>query len=110
MMKQTGLYIHIPFCDGKCPYCSFYSKKGSERQLDRYTEAVISAIAKYPHDFEAETVYFGGDLSLSRQKGLDKLVTRMIRNSILESEDEEAVLPTLLPEHVRTLADRLRKK
>ena len=60
MMKQTGLYIHIPFCDGKCPYCSFYSKKGSEQQLDRYTEAVINAIAKYPHDFEAETVYFGG--------------------------------------------------
>ncbi|MBO7342046.1 MAG: hypothetical protein J6U87_05135 [Clostridia bacterium] len=57
-----------------------------------------------------QTVYFGGDLSLSRQKGLDKLLTRMIRNSILESEDENAVLPTLLPEHVRTLADHLRKK
>jgi len=60
MMKKAGLYIHIPFCDGKCPYCSFYSKKGSEQQLDRYTEAVISAIAKYPQQFEAETIYFGG--------------------------------------------------
>ncbi|MBQ2750961.1 MAG: radical SAM protein, partial [Oscillospiraceae bacterium] len=50
----------IPFCDGKCPYCSFYSKKGSDRQLDRYTDAVINAIAKYPQDFKAETIYFGG--------------------------------------------------
>ncbi|MBE6629930.1 MAG: hypothetical protein E7624_03665 [Ruminococcaceae bacterium] len=55
-------------------------------------------------------VYFGGDLSLSRQKGFDKWLTRMLRNSILESEEEDAVLPTLLPEHVRTLADALRKK
>ena len=55
-------------------------------------------------------VYFGGDLTLSRQRWLDKLLARMIRNSILESEDEDNVLPTLLPEHVRTLADHLRKK
>ena len=57
-----------------------------------------------------DAVYFGGDLSLSRQRGLVKLLTRMIRNSILESEDERSTLPCLLPEHVRLLADRLRKK
>ena len=54
--------------------------------------------------------YFGGDLSLARQHGLERWMTRMLRNSILESEEENAVLPTLLPEHVRLLADRLRKK
>ena len=57
-----------------------------------------------------EVLYFGGDLTLSRQRGLDKWLARMIRNSILESEEEDNVLPTLLPEHVRALADRLRKK
>ncbi len=58
-----------------------------------------------------ERLYFGGDLSLSRQHGMDKVLTRMLRNSILENEDEEGcLLPTLLPEHVRALADRLRKK
>ena len=67
-----------------------------------YTRALI--------DTAEECLYFGGDLTLSRQRGLDKLLTRMIRNSILESEEEDAVLPTLLPEHVRTLADYLRKK
>lgn len=67
----------------------------------------------FPHALRESAerlAYFGGDLSLSRQRGLDKLLTRMIRNSILESEEEDAVLPTLLPEHVRTLADHLRKK
>ena len=23
----AGLYIHIPFCFSKCPYCDFYSTK-----------------------------------------------------------------------------------
>ena len=23
--NKTGLYIHIPFCRSKCPYCDFYS-------------------------------------------------------------------------------------
>ena len=54
--------------------------------------------------------YFGGDLTLSRQHGFDKWITRMLRNSILESEEEREVLPSLLPDHVRLLADRLRKK
>ena len=55
-----------------------------------------------------DTVYFGGELNISRQKGLDKLFARMMRNAITESEDDEAMLPGLLPEHVRLLADRLR--
>ena len=62
-------------------------------------------------DTADECVYFGGDLSVARQHGVDKILTRMLRNSILENEDEEGcLLPTLLPENVRALADRLRKK
>lgn len=57
-----------------------------------------------------ETVYFGGELNPARQKGLDKLLTKMLRNGILESEEDELALPGLLPEHVRLLADRLRLK
>ena len=58
MMK--GLYIHVPFCAGKCPYCAFYSKHGTEQQYENYTKAVIRAITLYPHDFAAKTIYFGG--------------------------------------------------
>ena len=76
-------------------------------QFEHYLR--VSFPSKVIHSAE-DAVYFGGDLSLSRQRGLTKLLTRMIRNSILESEDEGSVLPNLLPEHVRLLADRLRKK
>ena len=91
---------------GKVPHTLFLCCAFAE-QLEHYFAV---AFPRALRESAEELVYFGGDLSLSRQRGLDKLLTRMIRNSILESEEEDAVLPTLLPEHVRTLADRLRKK
>ncbi len=77
-------------------------------QFDHYLRV---AFTRELIDTAEECTYFGGDLSLSRQHGVDKILTRMLRNNILEQEDEEGcVLPSLLPEHVRALADRLRKK
>ena len=73
-------------------------------QFENYAEMI------YPHNVlekADECVYFGGELDLSKQRGFDKIVVRMMRNAIRESEDPDAMLPGLLPEHVRLLADRL---
>lgn len=97
--KHGEALIRVPHTLFLC--CAF------AEYLDHYYAVAFSRELR---ESAEQLVYFGGDLSLSRQRGLDKWLTRMIRNSILESEEEDAVLPTLLPEHVRTLADRLRKK
>lgn len=76
-------------------------------QFENYAERVFSKRVLESAD---ELVYFGGELDLSKQKGIDKLLVRMMRNSVLESEDNDATLPGLLPEHVRLLADTLRAK
>lgn len=55
----SGLYIHIPFCVKKCNYCDFYSIGGGDTVSDKYVDAVISEIKKYP-DMQYKTVYFGG--------------------------------------------------
>ena len=59
----TGLYVHIPFCDGKCAYCAFYSIPYDAALADRLllalskelTLAKDSGIAPI-----AETIYIGG--------------------------------------------------
>jgi len=56
-----GLYIHIPFCLSKCPYCSFYSETdlslipGFIEALGREME-MVSPTFSSPFD----TVYIGG--------------------------------------------------
>ena len=61
---NTGLYIHVPFCVRKCPYCDFYSVSVSENGLSgSYTEAVIRNINRYTSEYSDiifDTVYFGG--------------------------------------------------
>lgn len=62
-MKNIGLYIHIPFCKSKCPYCDFYSIKKDDELVEKYTDSVISSIKAFidqRHDIVADTLYFGG--------------------------------------------------
>lgn len=56
----AGVYLHVPFCDAKCPYCDFYSRVGDAAVYDRYLAAMIRAIDRFDGDFSADTLYFGG--------------------------------------------------
>lgn len=56
---MIGLYIHVPFCAGKCPYCDFYSLRGNEELFDAYTAAVVRTLNGLERT-GADTVYFGG--------------------------------------------------
>lgn len=55
---MTGLYIHIPFCLTKCPYCDFYSERYSRSLAKEYSKAVIRNLKHYNEAYD--TVYFGG--------------------------------------------------
>ncbi len=59
MSKSVGLYIHVPFCKSKCPYCDFYSVANADEYKDEYKKAVLRNIEKY-QDVCFNTVYFGG--------------------------------------------------
>lgn len=82
-MNPIGLYLHIPFCDGKCAYCNFFSQCGNEEQLNTYTNRMISSIRDWGKrlDRTVDTVYFGG--GTPSLLGHERLIR--ILNSIYES-------------------------
>lgn len=57
---NAGIYIHVPFCAVKCPYCDFYSGQYRAKDAAAFTEAVCRNLAALPQAMPADTVYFGG--------------------------------------------------
>ncbi len=57
-----GMYIHVPFCSSKCPYCDFFSMCATESTMDEYTKCIISKIYSESERIgrKADTLYFGG--------------------------------------------------
>ena len=61
--RLAGIYIHVPFCDGKCPYCDFFSLRGTDDLMDQYTAALKRTLFQWAEEHgreRADTVYFGG--------------------------------------------------
>ena len=63
---MSGLYIHIPFCEKKCIYCSFYSIE-SFANKNRFLDALHREIAQSgeippvkEEREEVRTIFFGG--------------------------------------------------
>lgn len=61
-MPPIGIYIHIPFCKSKCPYCDFYSLRAEPQTMRDYTRRVCEELrrqrARLP--LTADALYFGG--------------------------------------------------
>lgn len=58
---SIGIYLHVPFCGKKCPYCDFYSGAASKPNMDRYTDYLEQQLLSYQgKGITADTLYFGG--------------------------------------------------
>jgi oxygen-independent coproporphyrinogen III oxidase len=78
-----GIYIHIPYCIKKCPYCDFNSY-GVGRLIPEveYTEALLAeldiysdAIARYP----LTSIFFGGGTpSLFSSESIGKVIKKIL--------------------------------
>ncbi|MDD5658017.1 MAG: radical SAM family heme chaperone HemW [Elusimicrobia bacterium] len=76
---MAGLYVHIPFCSGKCAYCDFASFPGRGEGAARYLRA-LAAEARRRGSFAPETLYVGGgtptELSAGEIDGLFDVLDR----------------------------------
>ncbi len=83
-MKPIGLYIHIPFCNGKCPYCDFYSVKPQCDTVEKYINALCREIDNA--DGIYDTVYFGGGTpSLIGADNIAKIMSHIRRTENCEA-------------------------
>lgn len=92
-MKSIGIYLHIPFCKSKCPYCDFYSFSGKDNEKNQYTkvlnEHILSSVSALHR--KGDTLYFGG--GTPSVLGADNLVTLVstCKNAILTDDAEITV-------------------
>lgn len=63
-VATSALYVHVPFCRTKCPYCDFFSVTDQPSELVRYPELLRRhlALARAKSRLQAPlaTIFFGG--------------------------------------------------
>src|SRR6184192_2190469 len=63
MTHGIGLYVHIPFCASRCPYCDFATAPATTALRSRYLDALGREIAREGALLgrpRARTLFFGG--------------------------------------------------
>lgn len=81
-MHFLSLYVHIPFCTVKCPFCDFYTRphRDTSEQAE-YTEALLQELTTanyFTGDYVVNSIYFGGGTpSLLEPEYFKKLLTKM---------------------------------
>ncbi len=86
----VGIYIHVPFCAKKCPYCDFYSLPYRKSKAESYVDAVCRNIqAQLPVQTPVDTVYFGGGTpSLLPPDAIWRMMQAVAAQGILSADAE----------------------
>ena len=61
--EGISLYVHVPFCLSKCPYCDFNTYQGIESQFEDFLTAVIREITAWSVALgrpTVNTIFLGG--------------------------------------------------
>ncbi len=96
ILPPLGLYIHVPWCEKKCPYCDFNSHEAEELPQSAYIDALLQDLDLDLHHTQertVETLFIGGGtpslLSVSSLKFLmDGIAERVELSPSLEATME----------------------
>ena len=96
-MKESALYVHVPFCDHKCIYCDFYSIITSDN-IKPFLSSIIKEIEYYSGFYSNgrifTSIYFGGGTPSLMERGYLGEIINSLRNNYNVSDDAEITMET----------------
>lgn len=99
-----GVYIHVPFCKSKCPYCDFYSVLLRDKEIkEKYTDAAVKEIRSFKRYFqddsehafikqEPDSIYFGGGTPSLLEPIRIKEIIKACDDTFGRADDREVTL------------------
>ena len=94
MSRNLGIYLHIPFCRSKCPYCDFFSMRASEPDYNNYIEALKKCIHFWSSETEktVDTIYIGGGTPSLMSAGQIVKIINAVKSSFNCSDNIEITI------------------
>jgi oxygen-independent coproporphyrinogen-3 oxidase len=96
MIKRAfSVYVHVPFCAHKCPYCDFNTYAVTRIPEREYVEALCAEISRHRDDERfagrpVRTVFFGGGTpSLFSEGSIERILDRI--NAAFPIQDKSEV-------------------
>lgn len=89
-MNNTGIYIHIPFCQKKCKYCDFISFDNCNMELqEKYIQSLMKEIDNSKIKNEIKTIYIGGGTpSILDEKYIEEVLKNVRENFKIDDNAE----------------------
>lgn len=96
MRKGLSLYIHIPFCNSKCNYCSFVSVVAKDETKLRYIESLKKEIEirgkELAGNYQVTSVYIGGGTPSCLPDGEVKRIMQQVYKNFVVKNDAEITI------------------
>ena len=93
--RVAGIYIHVPFCQGRCIYCDFYSTTEGEEWKSRYVDALLAELRMRRDELplaRVHSIYIGGGTpSQLPVKALAGILNEVCRLFPVDSDAEVTV-------------------
>ncbi len=96
-VKESAIYIHIPFCDHKCIYCDFYSivtKDNVSNYLGVLTKEIINYSREFSDDRLYKSIFFGGGTPSLMEPDYLKDIISCLKSYYTISDDAEVTIET----------------
>ena len=106
-MSIEHVYVHVPFCARKCPYCDFNSHAGRDGEIDAYLDALLKEASVHARGLKPRTVFVGGGTPTHpNEEQLDRYLAGLASILDLSAVEEftvEANPGTFTPGKIRAL-------